>query len=123
MLGPLEVRAGSGEVLEVGGTRLRTLPIAEALAGLADLVLRENCPERAAQLLGASVAVRGSKTVRYQMTSGSRTGPGTPSAPPFSAQVRPNRLTSPSASMWPPPRRLAAAACSTMTSNRPSPAR
>jgi len=59
MLGALEVRAGSGEVLEVGGTRLRTLLIAEALAGLADLVLRENCPERAAQLLGASVAVRG----------------------------------------------------------------
>lgn len=27
MLGPLEVRAGSGEVLEVGGTRLRTLLI------------------------------------------------------------------------------------------------
>jgi hypothetical protein len=33
--------------------------IAEALAGLADLALRENRPERAAQLLGASVAVRG----------------------------------------------------------------
>jgi hypothetical protein len=33
--------------------------IAEALAGLADLALRENRPERAAQLLGASVAIRG----------------------------------------------------------------
>jgi DNA-binding SARP family transcriptional activator len=31
MLGPLEVRAGSGEVLEVGGTRLRTLLIMLAL--------------------------------------------------------------------------------------------
>ena len=33
--------------------------IAEALAGLADLALRENDPERAAALLGASVALRG----------------------------------------------------------------
>ena len=33
--------------------------IAEALAGLADLTLRENHPERAAELLGASVAIRG----------------------------------------------------------------
>jgi len=31
MLGALEVRAGSGEVLEVGGTRLRTLLIMLAL--------------------------------------------------------------------------------------------
>jgi predicted ATPase/DNA-binding SARP family transcriptional activator len=33
--------------------------IAEALTGLADLALRENDPERAAELLGASVAIRG----------------------------------------------------------------
>jgi hypothetical protein len=33
--------------------------IAEALSGLADLALREGRPERAAQLLGASVAIRG----------------------------------------------------------------
>jgi DNA-binding SARP family transcriptional activator len=31
MLGPLEVRAGSGELLEVGGARLRTLLIMLAL--------------------------------------------------------------------------------------------
>jgi DNA-binding SARP family transcriptional activator len=31
MLGPLEVRADSGEVLEVGGARLRTLLIMLAL--------------------------------------------------------------------------------------------
>ena len=35
--------------------------IAEALAGLADLALREGTPERAAELLGASVAVRGAE--------------------------------------------------------------
>lgn len=35
--------------------------IAEALAGLADLALREGTPERAAELLGASVAVRGTE--------------------------------------------------------------
>jgi Tetratricopeptide repeat len=33
--------------------------IAEALSGLADLALREGRPERAAQLLGASVGIRG----------------------------------------------------------------
>jgi hypothetical protein len=33
--------------------------IAEALTGLADLALREHDPERAAELLGASVAIRG----------------------------------------------------------------
>ena len=33
--------------------------IAEALTGLADLALREDDPERAAELLGASVAIRG----------------------------------------------------------------
>jgi ATP/maltotriose-dependent transcriptional regulator MalT len=33
--------------------------IAEALAGLADLALRENRPDRAAELLGASVGIRG----------------------------------------------------------------
>ena len=33
--------------------------IAEALTGLADLALRENDAERAAELLGASVAIRG----------------------------------------------------------------
>jgi hypothetical protein len=33
--------------------------IAEALGGLADLALRENDPERAAELLGAGVAIRG----------------------------------------------------------------
>ena len=31
MLGPLEVRAGSGELLDVGGARLRTLLIMLAL--------------------------------------------------------------------------------------------
>jgi predicted ATPase/DNA-binding SARP family transcriptional activator len=35
--------------------------IAEALAGLADLALREDRPERAAELLGASVAIRGTQ--------------------------------------------------------------
>ena len=35
--------------------------IAEALSGLADLALREDCPERAAELLGASVAIRGTQ--------------------------------------------------------------
>jgi hypothetical protein len=35
--------------------------IAEALAGLADLALREADPERAAELLGASVAIRGTR--------------------------------------------------------------
>jgi hypothetical protein len=33
--------------------------IAETLTGLADLALRENDAERAAELLGASVAIRG----------------------------------------------------------------
>ena len=33
--------------------------IAEALTGLADLALRENDPERGAELLGASIAIRG----------------------------------------------------------------
>jgi hypothetical protein len=33
--------------------------IAEALAGLADLALREGAPERAAELLGAGFAIRG----------------------------------------------------------------
>ena len=33
--------------------------IAQALTGLADLALREDDPDRAAELLGASVAVRG----------------------------------------------------------------
>jgi len=35
--------------------------IAEALAGLADLALREADPERAAELIGASVAIRGTE--------------------------------------------------------------
>jgi tetratricopeptide (TPR) repeat protein len=35
--------------------------LAEALAGLADLALREGDPERAAGLLGASVAIRGTR--------------------------------------------------------------
>jgi hypothetical protein len=35
--------------------------IAEALAGLADLALRDGRPERAAELLGASVAIRGTQ--------------------------------------------------------------
>jgi len=35
--------------------------IAQALAGLADLALREGAPERAAELLGASVAIRGTQ--------------------------------------------------------------
>jgi len=35
--------------------------IAEALAGLADLALREDAPDRAAELLGASVAIRGTR--------------------------------------------------------------
>jgi len=108
MLGSLEVRAASGEVLEIGGARLRALlgrqhaqaeadfqagagilagaqgdldaardwharamaaarssadapVIAEALTGLADLALREADPERAAELLGASVAIRGTE--------------------------------------------------------------
>src|SRR5262249_49463239 len=35
--------------------------IAEALSGLADLALREGRPDRAAELLGASVAIRGTQ--------------------------------------------------------------
>jgi predicted ATPase len=35
--------------------------IAETLSGLADLALREACPDRAAELLGASVAIRGTQ--------------------------------------------------------------
>ena len=35
--------------------------IAEALSGLADLALREGDPGRAAELLGASVAIRGTE--------------------------------------------------------------
>jgi len=59
MLGPLEVRAGSGELLEVGGARLRTLLIM--------LALRPGQLVPASQLidglwlLGASVAIRGTQ--------------------------------------------------------------
>ena len=59
MLGPLEIRAGSGELLEVGGARLRTLLIM--------LALRPGQLVPASQLidglwlLGASVAIRGTQ--------------------------------------------------------------
>ena len=59
MLGPLEVRAGSGGLLEVGGARLRTLLIM--------LALRPGQLVPASQLidglwlLGASVAIRGTQ--------------------------------------------------------------
>jgi DNA-binding SARP family transcriptional activator len=66
MLGPLEVRAGSGELLEVGGARLRTLLIMLAL--------------RPGQLVSAS-----------QLIDGLWAGQ-TPSGPPNALQALVSRL-------------------------------
>ena len=54
--------------------------IAQALTGIADLALREDDPERAAELLGASVAVRGTTDRSVQdeerVTAGARAALG-----------------------------------------------
>jgi len=61
--------AADGDLEAAGGWHARALDaarsssdapvIAQALTGLADLALREDAPDRAAELLGASLAVRG----------------------------------------------------------------
>jgi predicted ATPase/DNA-binding SARP family transcriptional activator len=85
MLGPLEVRAGSGEVLEVGGARLRTLLIMLALrpgqlvpaSQLIDGLWAEQAPSGAPNALQALVsrlrralpeAVIESRPAGYQLT-------------------------------------------------------
>src|SRR5215471_4153419 len=84
MLGPLEVRAGSGEVLEVGGARLRTLLIMLALrpgqvvpaSQLVDGLWPEHPPAGAPNALQALIsrlrralpeAVIGSRPAGYQL--------------------------------------------------------
>ena len=52
-------RRWHAEALDTARSAADAPVIAEALAGLADLALREGDPERAAELLGASVAIRG----------------------------------------------------------------
>ena len=48
-----------GEAIAVARSSVDSPVIAQTLTGLADLALREGDPERAAELLGASVAIRG----------------------------------------------------------------
>ena len=49
------------QALQAGRESADPPVIAEALAGLADLALREEAPERAAELMGASFAIRGTQ--------------------------------------------------------------
>jgi hypothetical protein len=52
-------RGWHAKALETARSSSDAPVIAQALTGLADLALREDDPDRAAELLGASVAVRG----------------------------------------------------------------
>jgi predicted ATPase/DNA-binding SARP family transcriptional activator len=58
--GDLEAARGwHAQALETARSSSDAPAIAQALTGLADLALREDAPDRAAELLGASLAVRG----------------------------------------------------------------
>ena len=77
MLGPLEVRAGSGELLEIGGARLRTLLIMLALrpgrlvpaSQLIDGLWADQAPSGPPNALQAHAAGRGSAALEvYEQT-------------------------------------------------------
>jgi hypothetical protein len=88
MLGPLEVRAGSGELLEVGGARLRTLLIMLALrpgqlvpaSQLIDGLWPEDPPAGAPNALQALVS-RLRRALPEAVIESRPAGPGAPAPP------------------------------------------